>query len=118
MTDTSDEEMMKMDSALCLVTGVAGFIGSHLAERLIRDGHCVVGVDCFADYYDRRGKQRNLANLWSTERFVFVEADLVDLNLVALLRGEIAGIEDHSVPRGNGRPLGGGETGAPIFLLA
>jgi nucleoside-diphosphate-sugar epimerase len=43
-----------------LVTGCAGFIGSHLSERLIADGHEVVGVDCFTDYYDRRIKWRNL----------------------------------------------------------
>ena len=35
----------------CLVTGVAGFIGSHLAERLLADGHLVVGIDAFTDYY-------------------------------------------------------------------
>ena len=37
----------------CLVTGVAGFIGSHLAERLLMDGHEVCGIDAFIDYYDR-----------------------------------------------------------------
>ncbi len=46
-----------------LVTGVAGFIGSNLAERLLADGWQVTGVDCFTDYYARSIKERNLATL-------------------------------------------------------
>ena len=37
-----------------VVTGAAGFIGSHVAESLLADGHEVVGIDCFTDYYPRR----------------------------------------------------------------
>jgi UDP-glucuronate 4-epimerase len=44
-----------------LVTGAAGFIGSHLTERLTADGHEVVGLDCFTDYYDPAVKERNAA---------------------------------------------------------
>jgi UDP-glucuronate 4-epimerase len=46
-----------------LVTGAAGFIGSHLAEALAADGHEVVGVDCFTDYYDPALKEENAARL-------------------------------------------------------
>jgi nucleoside-diphosphate-sugar epimerase len=46
-----------------LVTGAAGFIGSHLAERLASLGHAVVGLDCLTDYYDRAQKERNAAAL-------------------------------------------------------
>ncbi|MBA3474625.1 MAG: GDP-mannose 4,6-dehydratase, partial [Rubrobacter sp.] len=43
-----------------LVTGVAGFIGSWVAEALLRDGHEVLGIDCFVDFYPRRYKEANL----------------------------------------------------------
>jgi UDP-glucuronate 4-epimerase len=46
-----------------LVTGAAGFVGSHLAEALQGVGHDVVGVDCFTDYYDPAEKERNAAGL-------------------------------------------------------
>lgn len=68
-----------------LVTGSAGFIGSHLAERLVNDGWQVVGVDCFTDYYTRSIKQRNLTTLRGHPRFRFVEADLVTADLRPLL---------------------------------
>ena len=45
-----------------LVTGCAGFIGSHLTERLLREGYEVIGIDCFADYYARGIKEANIAN--------------------------------------------------------
>lgn len=63
----------------CLVTGAAGFVGSTLSERLLADGHEVVGVDCFVPYYSRRLKDANLAVARSAARFRFVEADLADL---------------------------------------
>jgi UDP-glucose 4-epimerase len=70
-----------------MVTGVAGFIGSHLAERLVADGHEVVGIDCFTDYYDVAIKRRNLAALRDHASFQFVEEDLVTADLPALLEG-------------------------------
>jgi nucleoside-diphosphate-sugar epimerase len=69
-----------------LVTGVAGFIGSHLAERLIADGHEVVGVDNFLDNYPRRFKEQNLAGLSTRAKFTFIGADLVRFDLGNLLR--------------------------------
>jgi nucleoside-diphosphate-sugar epimerase len=60
----------------CVVTGAAGFIGSHLCERLLADGHAVTGIDCFTNYYPRRVKERNLAAVRDTPRFVFREIDL------------------------------------------
>ncbi|MBI5583921.1 MAG: GDP-mannose 4,6-dehydratase [Deltaproteobacteria bacterium] len=69
-----------------LITGVAGFIGSHLAEALIGQGHQVVGIDNFMDYYPRRFKEKNLEGLRSQPAFEFIEADLLDTDLVALVK--------------------------------
>lgn len=71
----------------CLVTGVAGFIGSSLAERLLADGHSVVGVDSFVEYYPRQLKLANLEGLQSHNKFRFIESDLVRLDFGALLPG-------------------------------
>jgi UDP-glucose 4-epimerase len=68
-----------------LVTGAAGFIGSTLAERLVRDGNDVVGIDCFTDYYPRSAKERNLARLREAPNFRFVEGRIQDVDLQALL---------------------------------
>jgi UDP-glucuronate 4-epimerase len=59
-----------------LVTGCAGFVGSHLTESLLGDGHDVLGIDCFNDNYARRDKFSNLARLNDFDRFDFVPLDL------------------------------------------
>jgi UDP-glucuronate 4-epimerase len=61
-----------------LVTGAAGFIGSHLAERLCRRGDTVVGLDNFNDYYDPRKKRANESRLKSLTNFRMVEGDVRD----------------------------------------
>ncbi|HEV2776101.1 MAG TPA: NAD-dependent epimerase/dehydratase family protein [Solirubrobacteraceae bacterium] len=70
-----------------LVTGAAGFIGSHLSERLADAGHEVVGVDCFTDYYARPLKEANLARLRDMPNFRLLELDLSEDHLVGLLEG-------------------------------
>jgi UDP-glucuronate 4-epimerase len=70
-----------------LVTGAAGFIGSHLVDRLVADGCKVVGVDAFTGYYSRRRKGRNLVSAIREDGFRLVEADLLELDLDELLRG-------------------------------
>ena len=70
-----------------VVTGCAGFIGSHLAERLLHDGHAVVGVDCFTDYYPRAVKESNLATFRDHPKFRFHEHDLATGNLGAIVDG-------------------------------
>lgn len=64
-----------------LITGVAGFIGSHLAERLIKEGFEVIGIDSFEDYYPRWIKEKNIENLLKSPRFTFIEANLLSNNL-------------------------------------
>ncbi len=71
----------------CIVTGVAGFIGSHLAERLLTEGHEVCGIDAFIDYYPRHIKEGNLERIRSSNQFTFIEENLLDIDLPALLEG-------------------------------
>ncbi|RAK70083.1 GDP-mannose 4,6-dehydratase [Hymenobacter edaphi] len=59
-----------------LVTGCAGFIGSHLCQRLLADGFRVLGLDNFDPFYDRGLKERNLRTLLAQPRFTFRELDL------------------------------------------
>ena len=61
-----------------LVTGAAGFIGFHMAERLLDDGHEVVGLDSVNQYYDVRVKEARLAILQAHRHFEFVRAGLAD----------------------------------------
>ena len=68
-----------------LVTGAAGFIGSHLSERLLASGFEVTGVDCFTDYYPPERKRRNLAGLLASDGFRFVEGDIAGIALERLL---------------------------------
>ncbi len=62
-----------------VVTGAAGFIGSHLTERLLAAGHEVVGIDSFEDYYPRPFKEANLARARAAARFSLIEDDLLHL---------------------------------------
>lgn len=75
------------DRPISLVTGAAGFIGSHLCERLLREGHAVVGLDAFFDYYSRRLKERNLAALLAQPQFRFLELDLTRADLAPIVAG-------------------------------
>ena len=70
-----------------LVTGAAGFIGSHLSAALLDSGASVTGIDCFTDYYSRAIKEANLGTVKGRPGFSFVEAALQDVDLTALLAG-------------------------------
>ena len=70
-----------------LVTGAAGFIGSHLSAALLDAGATVTGIDCFTDYYPRPLKEANLATVQDRPGFTFVEGALQDIDLKPLLAG-------------------------------
>jgi nucleoside-diphosphate-sugar epimerase len=72
---------------IALVTGAAGFVGSHLCTALLDDGADVVAVDAFTDYYSRGRKEQNLAHLRGRAGLSFVEADLSEAALAPLLDG-------------------------------
>src|SRR4029077_11330208 len=76
-----------LPSVKSVVTGAAGFIGSHLSERLLADGQEVVGIDSFPDYYPRARKEQNLEVARSHSNFSFQEVDLVDGDLNVALEG-------------------------------
>lgn len=59
-----------------LVTGFAGFIGSHLTERLLEEGHTVIGIDSFNDYYDPKIKERNCSSFKDNKNFIFNNFDI------------------------------------------
>ncbi len=71
--------MVKQHKAL--VTGAAGFIGFHVARRLLQSGYSVFGVDSLTDYYDPRLKDARLAVLAQDPQFTFARLDLSDRDL-------------------------------------
>ena len=69
-----------------IVTGVAGFIGSHLAETLLKQGNDVIGIDQFNDYYDPQLKQNNIVTLQEFSNFKLIKGDIEKLNWQELLK--------------------------------
>jgi nucleoside-diphosphate-sugar epimerase len=70
-----------------LVTGVAGFVGSHVADALLARGDQVLGVDCFTPYYDEATKRANLTGVLASPQASFVDADLRTADIGELLDG-------------------------------
>ncbi len=68
-----------------IVTGAAGFIGSHLCEELLQRGYEVTGVDSFLDYYPRWIKESNLQNFIDSSRFHLIAKDILDIDWSPIL---------------------------------
>ena len=66
---------------MILVTGCAGFIGSHLCRRLLDEGHEVIGIDSFSDYYSREQKESNIRDLLDKEAFRFIMGDILSIKM-------------------------------------
>jgi UDP-glucose 4-epimerase len=81
------ESLMPDRRPTALVTGCAGFLGSHLSEALLARGWSVVGVDCFSDYYPRSLKERNVVGLRGALGFQLRELDLAEDEIAGLLDG-------------------------------
>jgi UDP-glucose 4-epimerase len=76
---------MDLENKNVLVTGAAGFIGSHLSKRLLESGARVWGVDCLTDYYSVRLKKQNLSGLLENENFEFLQKNILELDLPEFL---------------------------------
>ncbi|NQE06342.1 NAD-dependent glucose-6-phosphate dehydrogenase [ANME-1 cluster archaeon GoMg1] len=63
-----------------LVTGCAGFIGSHLVDKLLEQGYELVGMDCFTDYYHREIKEKNIENALKNNNFKLIEEDIMNMD--------------------------------------
>ena len=82
-----------------IVTGAAGFVGSHLSRRLVQLGHDVVGVDAFlTDSYDPGLKRKNLGTLLDERRFRLVEEDLRTTDLRPILEGADVIVNEAAMP--------------------
>ncbi|NEP84875.1 MAG: NAD-dependent epimerase/dehydratase family protein, partial [Okeania sp. SIO3B3] len=104
-----------------LLTGCAGFIGSHTLDRLLADGHLVVGVDNFDSFYDRTLKNDNIAPHLENERFELIEADLAESETYEKLKFIAGGLYGKSTPpsaKQVAREEGGGGFDAIIHLAA
>lgn len=88
-----------------LVTGCAGFIGSHLTDRLLDNDHQVAGIDNFNDYYDPKIKERNLENALKSKRFKLYRTDILDFGgLLRIFKKERPQKVVHLAARAGVRP--------------
>ena len=97
--------MKRGDGMVILVTGGAGFIGSHLCGRLLREGHRVVCLDNFDDFYNPEIKRRNIQEVIGEEQFELIEGDIRDTQLIArIFRGQAFDVVVHLAARAGVRP--------------
>ena len=87
-----------------IITGAAGFIGSHLCERLLKEGWTVVGVDNFDDFYDPKIKRSNIRTCLQNKRFRLVEGDIRDAAGMDKIAAEGADVIVHLAAKAGVRP--------------
>ncbi len=87
-----------------LITGAAGFIGSHFCERLLGDGCTVIGLDNFDDFYDPQIKRRNISGCLKNKNFQLIEADIRDSTAMDEAVGDGVEIIVHLAARAGVRP--------------
>jgi len=87
-----------------LVTGTAGFIGSHLCQRLLADGYKVAGIDNFDDFYDPKIKHRNIAGCLKHKNFQLTEADVRDSSAMEDVISDGVNIIVHLAAKAGVRP--------------
>ena len=85
-----------------LLTGCAGFIGSHTLDRLLADGHHVIGVDNFDPFYDRALKNANIQPHLDNPNFELLEADLAELTTYTKIKFLADGLSDKNSPPSEG----------------
>src|SRR3989338_4705974 len=69
-----------------IVTGVAGFIGSNLAEKLLENKFKVIGIDNFTNYYPKEIKENNLIPCLQNKNFTFIKEDLFNADLISIFK--------------------------------
>jgi UDP-glucuronate 4-epimerase len=87
-----------------IVTGAAGFIGSHLCERLLKESWTVVGIDNFDKFYDPKIKRSNIKTCLQNSRFRLIEADIRDTARMNKIAGEGADVLVHLAAKAGVRP--------------
>jgi UDP-glucuronate 4-epimerase len=105
LTSANDKKIGVLSAMKVLVTGGAGFIGSHVCERLLRDGHDVAVLDDLNDFYSPAAKQTNLHTIAQSGPVEFYRGDIVDENFVAqTFRASRPGAVIHLAARAGVRP--------------
>jgi UDP-glucuronate 4-epimerase len=89
--------LSSQDSQTILVTGAAGFIGSHAAEALLARGHRVIGVDNFCDFYDRSWKELNLRSIADSADGSKLDVEEIDITDGAAINSLVAKTKPHAI---------------------